>query len=325
MKKVITYPSLPSIKIGGMGNKEKRIPLYGSVRFCVTGRNEPIYTCTTSELSQELQENEVYINQEKMEGKPKQRVETLFNELTKLSDLKGKKFRLESENIGYPTGGGLASSAAGLAASALSLYESIREYNQDFYMDKKDISRIARLGSSSAIGSVIGSFSELIVTEDDAWGEKIADEDALEDLSISIALIEGGEESDQIHRAMEKSRYRNERMNFVRKAIPQAKRAILENDVIKFIECTHEDTKNYHGAILDQGLLTFEAQTIPIFRKVEELRKENINVGLSIAGGPIPIILTTKDEKDYVLSGLSESLRGIKLIDVKIAGEPKVI
>jgi diphosphomevalonate decarboxylase len=324
MTTVITYPSLASIKIGGMKEKEKRIPLYGSIRFSVNGKEEPIYTKTKSIVSEDFPENIVYINKERVEGKPKQRVEQTFNELLKRANARNLHFSLESENIGYPTGGGLASSAAGLGAATLSLYDSLKKIT-DFYLDKKDLSRIARLGSSTAIGSIVGSYSELKVSEDDAWGEKIAEKDALPDLSITIALIEGGEESDLIHRAMENSRYKQARLDFVKETLPKVRRAVTEGDIESFINFTHEDTKNYHGAILDQGIMTFEAQTIPIFRTVEDMRKENKSVGISIAGGPIPIILSTRDEKKYVLSRLQDSLIGTKPIEVEVVGEPRFL
>lgn len=320
MEETITYPSLPSIKVGGMRNKERRIPLYGSIRFAVTGKTKPIFTKTNSIISEELQENEVYINKERMEGKPKKRVENIFYEFAKKLGKENIKFRLESENVGYPTGGGLASSAAGLGGSTLSLYKSLKEDFPHFCLDEKDLTRIARLGSTTAIGSITGSYSKIFVTDDDCWGERISEPNALPDLSIVIALVKGGTESDEIHRAMEVSTYRDSRLKFVEKAIPAVEKAILEGDTSEFIDYTHKDTRNFHGAIMDQGIFTFKEDTIKIFNKIEKLRKEKTEVGCSIAGGPIPIILTTNDNKQYVLSQLEEELKNTSPIECRIIG-----
>jgi mevalonate pyrophosphate decarboxylase len=303
-----------------MSDREKRIPLYGSIRFCVTGKKNRFYTETESSVSFDYAENKAIINNRKISGKPKQRIENIFCALLEKSGLKDVHFELESKNIGYPIGSGLASSAAGLAAATRSLYESIREIKEGFALNEKELTRIARLGSSSAVGSVVGSYSKLTVTSDDAWAERIADPDALFDLSVFIAQIKGGVESDKIHRAMESSRYKDERIKFVNKIMPLIEEAIINRDTAKFIKYTHEDTKNFHAAILDQGILTFEAKTIPIFRRIEDLRREKYNVGCSIAGGPTPIILTTSDEKEYVLSYLEEDLKETHVIECEIVG-----
>jgi mevalonate pyrophosphate decarboxylase len=254
-KEIITYPSIPWVKIGGMKNEEERIPLYGSVRSTITGDENPIFTHTESFVSGDLLDNEVYINKKKIEGKPKQRVEKIFYELKEMAGIKDEiKFKLESENIGYPTGGGLASSAAGLAGSTLSLYKSLQNIYPDFYLNKEDLTRVARLGSTTAIGSIIGSYAKIVVTNDDCWGERIAEPDALPDLCIGVVLIKDGTESDKIHRAMEKSRFKEKRIKCAEEFIRKIEEAILNGDTAEFIKHTHEDTKNFHSAILDQGI-----------------------------------------------------------------------
>ncbi len=317
----IAYPSLPSIKIGGMKNKRERVPLYGSIRFCVTGKDHDIYTKTRAELLYDGEEDIVIINGKKMEGKPQKRVEIIFSKLKEYLGINDELgFLIESENIGYPTGGGLASSAAGAAAAAESLYSAVKkEYPDVPDLPIQDLSRIARYGSSSAIGSVVGAYSEVVVSGNDAWGEKIGEKDALPDIEIIFAQIKGGTESDKIHGAMLDSRYLDARIKFVEKAIPSVKTAIQEGDTESFIKLTHEDTKNYHGALLDQGIITFEADTLPVFRKIEELNREGLVVGCSIAGGPVPIVLSTRDEIEYVIDILTKILPEERWVRCKVA------
>ena len=111
---------------------------------------------------------------------------------------------------------------------------------------------------------------------------------------------------------MENSRYREDRIKYVEATMQDIEDAVLEGNTEAFIEHVHEDTKNYHGAILDQGIITFEAETIKMFREIERMREEGVSVGCSIAGGPTPIILTTPDNRNFVLSNLDKALGELK-------------
>jgi mevalonate pyrophosphate decarboxylase len=322
MDKVIAFPSLPAIKVGGMRNRERRIPLHGSVRFAVTGQAGTIYTSTEAALHPDGS-NILYINKNLETGKPLARVEQIYNRLCELAAVEGYTFRIDSENVGYPTGGGLASSAAGSAAACLALYKRLQEIKPEFELSEADLTRVARLASSTAVGSVVGSYAELKVTDDDAWGERIAEPGALPDLRIAVALVKGGEESDKIHAAMERSRYREARLAFVRDKLPEVRRAIADGDTARFIRCVHEDTLSFHGAALEKGIMTFEAETLPILRRVQDMVNAGRAVGCSIAGGPTPIILATSDEQEYVLSQLSDVMGEAQLIKCQIADRPR--
>jgi mevalonate pyrophosphate decarboxylase len=58
-----------------------------------------------------------------------------------------------------------------------------------------------------------------------------------------------------------------------------------------------------------------------LFKKIENLRKENVDVGCSIAGGPTVITLTTADERDYVVEQLREELPDVDFIGCKVIGD----
>lgn len=326
MKVAKTYPSVPLIKIGGMRDKEERVPLYGSIRMSITGASEDdgIYTTTQSKIQESLLENFVTINGKKVNGKPKKRVEKIFSSLLQYSNTeKELGFQLKSENVGYPTGGGLSSSAAGAAAAALSLYLSLQKICPETHLSIQKLSEIARRGSSSGIGSVIGGFSEVKTTETNAWGEKIGNRDLLPDLGIQVVLIKGGTQSDRIHRAMEKSRYLDSRIRFVNETIPKIKQALTEGNTEKVIWYTHEDTKNFHGALLDQGIITFESKTLSIFKEIEKMHKENKPVGCSIAGGPNVIVLTTEKYSQKITEELTNIVSEETIKTCKIADEPR--
>ncbi len=324
MKQVKTYPSAPLIKIGGMKNKEERIPFYGSIRMCITSEDGNIYTVTRSKIVSDAEENTIIINGKKIKGKPKKRVEKIFYTLLEYCGIKDKiGFHLESENIGYPTEGGLSSSAAGAGAATLSLYLSLQQKYPEVYLSLKELSEIARRGSSSAIGSVIGGFCEVKVSENNAWGEKIGDSELLPDLEIYVALVRGGTKSDDIHRAMENSRYLEKRIEFVNETIPKMKEAMLKGETEKVIRYTHSDTKNFHGALLDQGILTFELETVKIFKKIEEMHKNEKPVGCSIAGGPNVIVLSTKKYAEKVMEELLSILPEERIKKCKVTNGPE--
>lgn len=324
MKKVKVYPSIPLIKLGGMENREERIPLYGSIRMCITGEDENIYTTTQSKILLDTKENTVIINGEEVTGKPKKRVEKIFYTLLNYCGINDEiGFYLESENIGYPAEGGLSSSAAGAGAATLSLYLALQEKYPEISISKKELSEIARRGSSSAIGSVIGGFSEVKVSENNAWGEKIGDSELLPDLEIYVALIKGGTKSDDIHRAMEISRYIKKRIEFVSEAIPKMKEALLKGETKEVIRYTHEDTKNFHGALLDQGILTFEPETVKIFKKIEEMYKNDKPIGCSIAGGPNVIVLSTEKYAEKAMEELLSIIPEERIKKCKVTNDPE--
>lgn len=198
--------------------------------------------------------------------------------------------RLCSEN-NFPTAAGLASSASGFAALAVTVAEL---YGLSETLSRSELSKIARRGSGSACRSVFGGFVAWDMGQqdngDDSLAVPVAEREHWPDLHVLICVVNDGKKGTSstsgMQRTVETSPLLQQRIEHV---VPERMRrmreAIQQRDFGAFTDLTTADSNNFHACCLDTAppIFYMNDTSRAIVHVVEELNRAHRDAG----GDPI--------------------------------------
>jgi diphosphomevalonate decarboxylase len=215
--------------------------------------------------------------------------------------------RIRSENS-FPTGCGIASSAAGFAALAV---VAAKAYSLD--VDAHELSRIARRGSGSASRSIEGGFVELHQGVDDeaAFSEQLAPETHWPEIRDLVAVVSGGHKaitSAEGHHLAHSSEMLDGRLQAISRRADQVRSAIKARDLEALGEASEADALSMHAVMMTSQppLLYWSAETISAIQCVWDLRRDGVAAWFTIDAGPNVHILTTATDLPKVEARIEE-------------------
>ena len=289
------------IKYWGNKCSGENLPLNPSISMTLAS----CVTRTTVALRPSASEDDILLD-----GKvpDKQSVARIRRFLQSVRDLDGRKDRVSVASASnFPTGCGIASSASGFAALALAASTA---YGLD--LNRRELSRVARLGSGSAARSVMGGFVELKSgdTHEAAYAEQIAPEDAWPDLRDLVVLVSEEEKkvsSAEGHRLAHTSEMYSARLSAVPERAARVRQAILARDLTALGEAAEADALSMHAVMMTSkpALLYWRPRTIEVIRRVRELREQGVEAYFTVDAGPNVHILTLESS----LSVVEEAIR----------------
>ena len=185
------------------------------------------HTVTTIEFREDYEADRLTLNQELASQQANRRASLHLDHLRKLAgvDLFAK---IVSQNS-FPTGSGIASSAAGFAALTVAGCAAL-----GLDLSHEALSRLARLGSGSASRSIDGGFVEWAQggTHDTSFASPLAPAEHW-DLVDVIAIVSSEEKhvgSTGGHAIAHTSPFFPARMGTLQTVLPQMRQAIMEKD-----------------------------------------------------------------------------------------------
>lgn len=299
VKTARAHTNIALIKYWGKKDAALRLPLMSSLSMTL----DAFYTDTS--LSKAAGPSAFYLNHQKQSGPASQRV---FAYVRKLQNHFGVQDHLRISSVNHvPTAAGLASSSSAFAALAAAFchYYKIKA-------SRKELSRLARLGSGSASRSIYGGFA--------IWQKGHNDQDSYayplnEKPSMDLHLLAIELDTKQKKLSSTKGMQLAQSSPFFqpwlmrnKQEIAEMVTAIKENDFTK-LGCLAELNANEMHAInltATPPFTYFEPATIKAIKLVEELRKRGIECYYTIDAGPNLKILTQlrniKDiEKNFCL------------------------
>ncbi|MEI7847754.1 MAG: diphosphomevalonate decarboxylase, partial [Chloroflexota bacterium] len=164
----LAHPNIAFIKYWGNRDARLRLPVNGSISMNLDG----LFTRTTVSFQPSLALDELIINEHEVTGKGLERVSSILDIVRQSAGFQIKAEVISESN--FPTGAGIASSAAAFAALALAASKAA-----GLDWSEAAISRLARLGSGSASRSIPAGFVE--------WHMGSGDQDSY---AVSIAPAE---------------------------------------------------------------------------------------------------------------------------------------
>ncbi|WFD44863.1 diphosphomevalonate decarboxylase [Malassezia psittaci] len=280
------------------GKRDTRLILPTNDSLSVTLDQDHLRTVTTARCDPQFTEPaRLWLNGVEEQVNAGGRLDACLKELRRLrADREAKDsslpkmsewgLRLCSEN-NFPTAAGLASSASGFAALAVTvatLYE-LRDKLSD-----SDLSMIARRGSGSACRSVFGGYVAWESGEktdgSDSLAVSVADRQHWPDLDVLVCVVndakKGTSSTSGMQRTVETSPLLQHRIkHVVPKRMNEMRQAISQRDFAAFTALTTADSNDFHACCLDTAppIFYMNDTSRAIVQLVEELNRARAQNG----------------------------------------------
>jgi diphosphomevalonate decarboxylase len=275
------FSNIAFIKYWGNRDDTSRLPSNGSISMNLDG----LFTRTTVTFSASFETDSLRIGNRPVSGLGLERV-SIFLDLVR--DLAGTNLRAEvvSDN-NFPSGAGIASSAAAFAALAVAA-----SHAAGIILTQRELSRLARRGSGSASRSIPGGFVELQAgaTDEDSYSFSVAPPEHWE-LADCVTIVSAGHKktgSTEGHALAGTSPLQAARVADAPRRLDLCRRAILERDFEAFASIVELDSDMMHAVMMTStpGLFYWQPASIAVMGAVREWRAKGLPVCYTVDAGP---------------------------------------
>jgi diphosphomevalonate decarboxylase len=287
------------IKYWGNTDDQLRLPANPSISMNLDG----LYAQTTVVWDDSLHADEFVLNEKSQTGGSLTRVSTHLDVLRRRLQINSHA-KVESTN-NFPTGTGIASSAAAFAALTVAgmaaAGASLRE---------QELTTLARLGSGSAARSVPTGFVEWHTgtTHEDSFAESFAPPDYWDIVDVIAIVSQQHKEvgSSAGHRSAATSDLQNARVASAAARFETCKRAILQRDFGTFAEVVELDSNLMHAVMMTSRppLFYWVPPTLKIMEAVRRWRLEGLQVCYTLDAGPNVHCICIRKDAETVSQGL---------------------
>jgi diphosphomevalonate decarboxylase len=313
-------PNIAFIKYWGNRNNALRLPSNGSISMNLDG----LFTRTSVSFQPSLPFDELIINGRQVTGKGLERVSTILDLVRQMAGIKDNA-EIVSEN-NFPSGAGIASSAAAFAALALAVSKAA-----GLDLSEAELSRLARRGSGSACRSIPSGFVEWKMGTGDAnsVAESIASPEHW-GLADCVAIVSAGHKkigSTEGHAIAGTSPLQAARVEDTPRRLDICRRAILDRDFENFAHIIELDSDMMHAVMMTSRppLMYWQAATIYIFHAVREWRADGLPVAYTVDAGPNIHVLCPLEVQEEATRRL-RNLPGVSdVLLAKVGGPARLV
>jgi diphosphomevalonate decarboxylase len=312
----ISHPNIAFIKYWGNLDAALRIPLNGSISMNLNG----LETRTTVSFDPALKADTLQLNNKPAEGSNLKRVSNMLDLIRSMANT-ALFARVESAN-NFPTGAGIASSAAAFSALALAGSSAA-----GLHLDEISLSRLARRGSGSASRSIPDGFVEWLAGSTDADSYAVSINPSVAwDLVDIIAVVAAGEKlvgSSEGHNLAHTSPLQNARIADAPRRLNLCRDAVLQKDFDALAAVMELDSDIMHAVMMtsNPALFYWEPASLRIIKEVPLWRRAGIPCAYTLDAGPNVHILCPAQYADLVKQKL-DGMDGIVNLITATAGGP---
>lgn len=308
----VAHPNIAFIKYWGNRDDALRLPVNPSISMNLDG----LQTETTVTWSDRLDADQLMLNGTIQSGAPLARVKAHLDVLRKRLGVASRAEVVSGNN--FPTGAGIASSAAAFAALTVAGAAAASAN-----LSERELTTLARLGSGSAARSVPGGFVEWFdgATHEESYAESFAAADYW-DLMDVIAVVSRAHKdvgSTAGHQSAKTSDLQNARVAGAQKRFATCKQAILDRNFAAFAAVVEYDSNLMHAVMMTSRppLFYWLPPTLAIMEAVRHWReREGLQVCYTLDAGPNVHCICVRKDAERV----SERLRALsEVLDVLVA------
>ena len=312
----IAFSNIAFIKYWGNRDSGLRLPVNGSISMNLDG----LFARTRVIFRAELERDVLNLNKTPIYGKGLERVVMILDLVREMAHL-GLPAEVVSEN-NFPTGAGIASSAAAFAALALAASRAA-----GLELAEPELSRLARRGSGSAARSIPAGFVEWEVGNRDAdsYAVSIAPPDhwSLVDL---VTIVQTGQKSvgsTEGHALAGESPFQSARVQDAPRRLNRCRNAILERDFDGLAQIIELDSNLMHAVMMTSTppLFYWEPASLRLMKLIPQWRREGLPVCYTLDAGPNVHVICQVEVSDEVKRRL-EQVRGVRAILRATPGGP---
>lgn len=312
----VACANIAFIKYWGNRDESLRLAASGSISMNLDG----LETWTGVTFDESLQGDLLNLNGQQVRGAGLQRVSVFLDEVRRLAKT-AQYARVESRN-NFPSGAGIASSAAAFSALAMASTRAA-----GLALNEAELSRLARRGSGSACRSIPGGFVEWRAgaRDEDSFGVSIAPPEHW-DLSDCILIVSSAAKatsSTEGHRLAGSSPLQVSRLADAPRRLDICRNAILQRDFAALAEVVELDSNWMHAVMMTSSppLFYWQEATLTAMREVIVARKAGLPVCYTVDAGPNVHVLCERSEEDQAVARLAK-LPGVQEVRVAHVGGP---
>jgi len=299
------------IKYWGNRDERLRLPVNPSISMNLGG----LYAETTVDWDRTLTSDSLVLNGREESGAALDRVTIHLNVLRERLGF-STYARVESAN-NFPTGAGIASSAAAFAALTVAGTAAAGAS-----LSERELTTLARLGSGSASRSVPTGFVEWHAANqhEASYAESIAAPDYWDIVDVIAVVSKKHKDvgSSTGHKSANTSDLQTARVAGAGERFTRCKQAILNRDFTAFAEVVEHDSNLMHAVMMTSRppLFYWLPPTLAIMDNVRQWRSEGLRVCYTLDAGPNVHCICVRDDAYAV----SERLRASSdVLDVLVA------
>ena len=289
------HPNIALIKYWGDRDSSLRLPVNGSISINLAG----LLTRTAVTFDPSLPRDQLLLNSEETGGPALERV-TLFLNLVRRQAVINTPARVISSN-NFPTGAGIASSAAAFAALCLAACKAAR-----LTLSEMELSRLARRGSGSASRSIPAGFVEWQVGsgDPDSYAVSIAPPDhwPLVDCIAVVSSSHKSTGSTQGHATASTSPFQPARVAQAPQRLALCRQAIQQRDFEALAAVVETDSTLMHAVMMTSAppLFYWEPASLRLMKLVPEWRRQGLQACFTLDAGPNVHIICPAAQADSV-------------------------
>lgn len=316
----LAHPNIAFIKYWGNLDHQLRIPQNGSLSMNLSG----LETRTTVEFTPELTADTLTLNGSQAPEPALARVSQMLDRVR--TQAKVTQFARISSTNNFPTGSGIASSAAAFAALALAASTAA-----GLTLNQQEISALARTGSGSASRSVPGGFVEWVPGRDHLTSHAFTiappNHWALADLVIVITQEHKTTGSYAGHALADTSPLQAARVQDAPRRIQLCRTALLEKDFDTFADIVELDSNMMHAIMQTSTprLNYWLPATLEVMQTVIELRQSGIPACYTIDAGPNVHVLCPIESSQKVHDALKDIPGIIEILASEPGGPARIL
>ncbi|HZW02901.1 MAG TPA: diphosphomevalonate decarboxylase [Anaerolineaceae bacterium] len=277
----IAHPNIAFIKYWGNRDDNLRLPENGSISMNLDG----LSTRTQVTFSAGLPSDRFTLNGVSVTGPGLERVSRFLDLFRRLSGVQ-LPAEVQSTND-FPTGAGIASSAAAFSALSQAAAAAL-----DLSLTDQQLSRLARRGSGSACRSVPGGFVEWLPggSDEDSFAVSIAPPDHW-DLTDCIAIVSNRHKpvgSTAGHALAKTSPLQAARVADTPRRLEICRSAILQRDFDALSSVVELDSNLMHAVMMSSTppLFYWEPASLNVMKSVPFWRKHGVPACYTLDAGP---------------------------------------
>jgi diphosphomevalonate decarboxylase len=301
---VRAHANIALAKYWGKADVARNLPAVPSLSLTL----ENMRTTTEVSFSPELTADELWLGGAAQQGKPLARASRLLSEVRALAGVQTFA-RVRSHND-FPTASGLASSASGFAALALSAVRAL-----SLPLPVAGVSALARAASASAARSLFGGFVELGASAESA--ERLAPPEHWALCMLVAVTSEAAKDTgstDGMQHTARTSPYYPAWVEDAPRLFAEVKASVLAKDFERLAPAAEQSALSMHASMLaaSPALIYFRPATLAVIEAVRAARKSGVAACFTIDAGPHVKVLVEAEHAaamKRVLSGVEGVLR----------------
>ncbi len=318
--KAVSHPNIAFIKYWGNRDSSLRIPVNGSISMNMA----ELETITTVTFTPSLSADQLTLNGKKADPGQVQRVTDFLDIIRKMAGFNFFADVVSTNN--FPTGAGIASSAAAFSALALAGSKAA-----GLELDEKTLTRLARRGSGSASRSIPDGFVEWLPgsTDEDSYSISLASASSwdLRDVIAVVAADEKKTGSSEGHGLAGTSPFQTTRVADAPRRLSICREAIISHDFDKLSAVMELDSDMMHAVMMTStpALFYWEPASLRIIKSVPMWRNQGIPCAYTIDAGPNVHILCPASSKDDISSRLSNMDGVVTVLETSAGGPARLL